>query len=99
MSVQIVQAKIKAESVTDVQAAAKKMFAAINAAQPEGIRYASSLLPDGETFVALLQVDDGVENPLPGFPEFREFLEGVEGSRAEPPNVQPLTVIGSYRLF
>jgi hypothetical protein len=99
MSVQMVQAKIKAESVTDVQAAAKNMFAAINAAQPEGIRYASCLLPDGETFVALLQIDEGVENPLPGFPEFREFLEGVEGSRAEPSNVQPLTVIGSYRLF
>jgi hypothetical protein len=99
MSVHMVQAKIKAESVTDVQAAAKKVFAAINAAQPEGIQYASCLLPDGETFVALLQVDDGVENPLPGFPEFREFLEGVEGSRAEPANVQPLTVIGSYRLF
>jgi len=99
MSVQMVQAKIKAESVSDVQAAAKKMFAAINAAQPEGIRYASLLLPDGETFVALVQVDGGVENPLPGFPEFREFLEGVEASRAEPANVQPLTVIGSYRLF
>ena len=99
MSVQMVQAKIKAESVTDVQAAAKNMFAAINAAQPEGIRYASCLLPDGETFVALLQVDDGVENPLPGLPEFREFIGGVEASRAEPPNVQPLTVIGSYRLF
>jgi hypothetical protein len=99
MSVQMVQAKIKRESVTDVQAAAKEMFAAIEGAQPEGIRYASCLLPDGETFVALLQVDDGLENPLPGFPEFREFLEGVEASRAEPANVQPLTVIGSYRLF
>ena len=99
MSVQMVQAKIKAESVTDVQAAAKNMFAAINAAQPEGIRYATLLLPDGETFVALLQVDDGVENPLPGLPELRELQEGLKGSLAEPPNSQPLTVIGSYRLF
>jgi hypothetical protein len=38
-------------------------------------------------------------NPLPRVPEFQELLEGVEGSRAEPPNVQPLTVVGSYRLF
>src|SRR6478672_553195 len=71
MSVHMVQAKIKPERVTDVQAATKEMFAAINAAQPEGIRYASSLLPDGQTFVALLQVDEGVENPLPEFPGFR----------------------------
>jgi hypothetical protein len=95
----MVQAKIKRESVTDVRTGAEKMFAAVDAAQPEGIRYASCLLPDGETFVALLQVDEGVENPLPGFPEFQDFLEGVEASRAEPANVQPLTVIGSYRLF
>jgi hypothetical protein len=99
MSLHMVEAKIKRDRITGVQAAAKKMFAAIDGAQPEGIRYASCLLPDGETFVALLQLDDGVENPLPGFPEFREFLEGVEASRAEPANVQPLTVIGSYRLF
>jgi hypothetical protein len=99
MSVQMAQAKIKAEGVTNVQAAAKKMFAALNDAWPEGIRYAWCLLPDGETFVALVQVDDGVENPLPGLPEFRELQERVEGWLAEPPNAQPLTVIGSYRLF
>ena len=77
MSVQMVQAKIKAERVSDVQAAAKQMFAALNDAQPQGIRYASSLLPDGETFVALLQVDDGAENPLPGSPR----IPGVPGTR------------------
>jgi hypothetical protein len=99
MSVHMVEAKIKRESVTDVQAATKKMFEVVDAAQPDGIRYASCLLPDGETFLAFLQVDDGVENPLPRFPEFREFLEGVEASRAEPAKVQPLTVVGSYRLF
>ena len=99
MSVQMAKAKIKTGGVTEVQAATKKMFAAINAAQPEGIRYASLLLDDGETFVALVQVDDGAENPIPSFPEFRELQEVVEGSRAEPTTVQPLTVIGSYRLF
>jgi hypothetical protein len=99
MSVHMVQSKIKPDSVAGVRTATKKMFAAVDAAQPEGIQYASCLLPDGETFVALLQIDDGVENPLPGFPEFQELLEGVETSRAEPPDVQPLTVIGSYRLF
>jgi len=99
MSAHMLQAKIRRESVPGVQAAAKRMFTAIDAAQPEGIRYASCLLPDGETFVALLQLDDGVENPLPEFPEFQEFLAGVESSRAAPTDVQPLTVVGSYRLF
>ena len=31
--------------------------AALSDAQPEGIRYASYLLPNGETFVALTQLD------------------------------------------
>ena len=99
MSVLMVQSKIKAERVADVQAAVKKMIVGLDAAQPEGTRYASLLLPDGETFVALLQVDDGVANPLPDLPEYVELLKIVEGSRAEPAIVQHSTVTGSYRLF
>ena len=99
MSVQMAQAKIKPESVSDVQAATERMFAAINAAQPEGLRYASLLLDDGETFVAVVQLDEGMQNPVPGFPEFLELQEVVNGARAEPNTVQSFTVVGSYRLF
>ena len=99
MTVHMVQAKIKRDSVSDVETAASETFAAINVAQPEGIRYATCLLPDGETFVAFLQLDEGVDNPLPAFPEFQEFLAGVEASRAAPGEVQALKVVGSYRLF
>ena len=79
MTVQMVEAKIKRESVTDVEAAAKKMFAAIAEAQPEGIRYASCLLPDGETFVALVQVDDGVEKSPPSVPRVPGVLRRRRG--------------------
>jgi hypothetical protein len=100
MSVQIAEAKMRPESVKDVQAAAGKMFAAIDALQPEGIRYAWLMLADGETFAALVQVDDGVENPIPGLPEYQELQQRLAGSFAEPPKgAQPLTVLGSYRLF
>jgi hypothetical protein len=99
MSVLMVQSKINAEGVAEVEAAVKKMLVALDAAQPEGIRYASCLLPDGETFVALLQVDEGVDNPLPSLPEYQKLLEVVEGVRAAPPSVQSWTVTGSYRLF
>jgi hypothetical protein len=40
-----------------------------------------------------------VENPLPGLPEAREFYDRLPGWYAEPPDVGPGTVIGSYRLF
>jgi hypothetical protein len=99
MTVLIAEAKIKAERVTDLQAAASKMFAAIDEAQPEGVRYAWCLLPDGETFVALVQLEDGVENPIVGLPEYRELQGSVEDWLAGPPKSGPVTVVGSYRLF
>jgi hypothetical protein len=99
MSLLMVQSKFKAESVAEVQAAVKEVIGALDAAQPEGIRYASLLLPDGETLVALLQLDDGVENPLQNLPEYQDLLEIAERSRAEPAVVQRWTVTGSYRLF
>lgn len=95
----MVQSRIKAERVTEVQAATKKMVAALEWGQHQGVRYASCLLPDGETFLVLVQFDEGGEDPLAGLPEYQELFEIVEGSRAEPPSVQPLQVIGSYRLF
>jgi hypothetical protein len=99
MSTFMVQSKINAESAADVEAAVKKMIVALDAARPEGIGYASSVLPDGQTFIALVHLDEGVDNPLPDLPEYKALLELVEGSRAEPPIVQSWTVIGSYHLL
>jgi hypothetical protein len=99
MSVHIAQAKIKTENVADVEAGAARLFAAIDAAQPEGIRYAWSVLPDGESFVVLVQIDDGVENTIPGLPEYQELQSHMQDWIAEAPDSQPLTVVGSYRLF
>jgi hypothetical protein len=95
----MVQAKITPEGVDDVQAAIDKMIVALDTAQPDALRYASLLQPDGETFVALRQVEDGAENPLEALPEYKEMLEIVEGVRAAPPVVQMWNVAGSYRLF
>jgi hypothetical protein len=99
MSVLMVRSKIKAENVADVEEAARVMFAAIERAQPAGIRYASCRLSDGVTYVALLEIDDGVENPLPAVPEFRAFQENLKNWIAEPPAPDQVTVVGSYRFF
>jgi hypothetical protein len=99
MSMMMVRSKIKAESVAEVEAAARTMFSGIQEAQPQGVRYASCRLPDGVTFVALLELGDGVDNPLPTVPAFREFQENLKHWLAEPPIPEQLTVIGSYRSF
>jgi len=99
MTVQMAQAKIKPENVGELRTAAAKMFAAVEAAQPEGVRYAWWVLGDGETFVALVQVDDGAENTIPSLPEFRELQAAMADRLAEPASSQSLEVLGSYRLF
>jgi hypothetical protein len=99
MSVLMVRSKVKTENVGEVEAAVQRLFAAIQQAQPHGIRYASCRLADGVTYVATLELDDGVENPLPALPEFREFQANLKAWTAEPPIPEQLTVIGSYRLF
>jgi hypothetical protein len=99
MNIVIAQAKIKADRVPQLEAAADRMFAAIQAAQPEGVRYAWLLLPDGETFAAVVQVDAGAENTIPDLPEYQELQAGLADSLAGPTERRELTVIGSYRLF
>jgi hypothetical protein len=99
MSVMMIRAKLKPESVSEVEAAAEKMFAAIDAVRPDGVQYASMRLPDDVSAVVLLALDDGADNPLEAISEFREFQEQLPGWLAEPPIVDLLSVIGSYELF
>ena len=79
MTVHVAQAKIKTENVPELRTAAARLFTAIDAAQPEGIRYAWVELDDGETFLAVAQVDDGVENPIPGAPRVPGAPAGPRG--------------------
>jgi hypothetical protein len=99
MNVLMVRSKIKAESVAEVEAAVERVFSAIEQAQPAGVRYASSRLADGVTFVVLLELEGGVDNPLVALPAFVEFQEDLKQWMAEPPTVEQMTVIRSYRLF
>jgi hypothetical protein len=99
MSVLMVRSKIKPENTANAEAAIKGVFSAIEQAQPVGVRYASSRLADGVSFVVLLELEDGVDNPLVALPAVVEFQENLKQWMAEPPTVEQMTVIGSYRLF
>jgi hypothetical protein len=96
MAVLMVRATVKPECVDALEAALGKMFAAIEAARPEGVRYASYRLPDGVTYLAELELADGIENPLTAIQEFREFQAGLEGWLAAPPSAERFEVRGAY---
>lgn len=99
MSVRMIRAKVKDENAAEVEKAVEEMFAAIDAAQPQGVHYASSKLPDGVTYVILLALDDDANNPLEAIPAFRDFQANLRGWIAGPPALEQLTPVGSYKLF
>ena len=99
MNVLMVRAKIREENVADAQAAVDKVIQALEQAQPAGVRYASSMLGDGVTFVALVELESDGAHPLRGFPAYVEMVENLQQWYAEPPAVEKMTVTGSYGLF
>jgi hypothetical protein len=98
MNVMMVRAKIKEENVADAQAATEKVIQALEQAAPD-VRYAASILSDGVTFMAFLEREPGQEHPLSTFPAYVELVENLRQWYAEPPTVEYMAVIGSYRLF
>jgi hypothetical protein len=99
MNVLMVSSRLKEENLTDAQAAIGKLFAALEQAQPACVRYAVTRLSDGVTIVAFLEMEPGQEHPLGSFPAYTELLEKFGSWRVEPPTVEHMSVIGSYKLF
>lgn len=99
MGLMMVRSKIKADSIDEIEAAGRKVISALDREQVQGIRYATCRLPDGVTYLNLLQLDDGIRNPLPALPESKDFQANLKGWLAEPVTSEQLTIISSYRLF
>ena len=43
-----------------------------------------------------LELDEAIENPLPGMEAGREFMRNLQSWVAEPPVREELSVVGSY---
>ena len=90
--------RVKREKVKEFEEAAQRLFAAVQEKPPKGMRYTMCRLSDGVTYTGLLELDDGVDNPLPALPEGKKFLESLPNWTAEPPVRDQLTMIGVYRF-
>jgi hypothetical protein len=99
MNVLMVRAKIKEENVADARAAVEKVIQALEEAQPAGVQYASCLLSDGVTFIALLKLEDDGGHPLRDMPAYAEMVESLKQWYDGPPAAERMTVTGSYGLF
>lgn len=98
MTVLTVSYQVREEGVPEVEAGIETLMAAISDERTAGIRrYALGKLPDGVTFVGLLELDDGVGNPLAGMAAAQDLQRAlgtwVVGG---PPVPQPVHVVGAY---
>jgi hypothetical protein len=99
MRVKLLHQKVKDGSVEQAEQAARRLFATLERVQPEGLHYASTRVADSSTFVALVELDEGVEDPRPAIPEFGRFLDELKDLLDGPPVIEQLDVVGSYELF
>jgi hypothetical protein len=99
MSVVVVRYRTRPDRADENQALVEKVFAELAAARPEGLRYATFRLADGEQFVHVAEVHtaDGA-NPLAGIAAFAEFQRDILERMAEGPVVADATLVGSYGL-
>lgn len=99
MSVMMVRQKVKNGSIEAAEAAVRDLFTTLDRVRPEGVRYASTRVVERATFVILLEVADGIEDPRPAIPEFVQFQEQLTNWVDGPPVIERLDVVGSYNLF
>jgi hypothetical protein len=100
MSVFMISYQVADDGVAEVVGAIDKAFAALDAQQPAGIRYAYLRRAGSTEFVALLELADGVENPLPGIAEARQLQSTVaKWAAGSAPTPRPFEVLGSYRVL
>jgi hypothetical protein len=97
MSMLLLRYHVADEGVRHVIGAVDAAIAALRAKRPEGIRYAYYRRADSSEFIALLELEDGVDNPLLGIEAARALQATVaKWVAGEPPVPQALELLGSY---
>ncbi|MCX4967430.1 hypothetical protein OHA98_22235 [Streptomyces sp. NBC_00654] len=100
MTVLMIRHQVADEGVAEVVDAIEAAFTAVEEQRPEGIRYAYLRHAGTAGFVALPDLDEGIENPLPGVGAARRLQATVAkwavGTGTTP---QPFDVLGSYRIL
>jgi hypothetical protein len=100
MPVLMVRYQVADEGVAEVTAAVESAFKAVDASRPEGVRYAYLRCSGSRDFIALLDLDEGVENPLPGIEEARQLQATVaKWAVGSAPAPRPVEVLGAYRML
>lgn len=97
MAVTVVRYKTKSDRADENQSLIEAVYAELDAARPEGLRYMTFRLGNGVSFVHIASIEtvDGA-NPLAAVPAFAAFQQGIAERCEEGPLVMEASVVGSY---
>jgi len=85
------------EDVQTLVRAVEAAFVGLAKAHPKGLRFTYYRVADTAELVGLVELDDGVENPLPAVEATRQLKAVVDRvALGAPPVPVPLQVIGRY---
>jgi hypothetical protein len=95
----MVRYRVKPEYVARNEELVRAVYAELDRTRPEGLRYATSRLDDGVSFVHIAVTDGDGPNRLNEVEAFAEFQKDIGARCDEPPVVTELHEIGNFRLF
>jgi hypothetical protein len=91
----VVRYRTSEDAAEENQRLVERVYAQLNADQPEGLRYMTFRLADGVTFVHVaFHAED--DNPLTRSAAFAAFQAGLADRVVEPPQPSKAMIVGSY---
>jgi hypothetical protein len=99
MKATVVRYQAKADRADENQGLIEKVFADLEARQPDGFTYKVFRLEDGVSFVHVVIEHDDVINPdsLQDVPAFQAFVAGIADRCDVAPLAMGATIVGGYR--
>ena len=95
----LIRYKAKPETADENARLVAAVFAELEAAKPDGVRYLTLRLED-DSFVHLVETtaNDGF-SPIPKLAAFQAFQSGIRDRCAKPPVPRSVTIVGNYRML
>jgi hypothetical protein len=94
----LIRYKTKPEAADRNTELVKAVFAELQAARPEGVRYLTLRLED-DSFVHIVENSDDGPSLLPTLKAFQAFQNGIRERCIEPPAPRGAVVVGNYRML
>ncbi|MCP3164215.1 hypothetical protein [Myxococcus qinghaiensis] len=99
MPVLMVRYQVAEQGVAEVTQAVQTAFEAVRAQRPKGLRFSYFHRAGSTEFIALVELDEGIENPLFGIEAARALQAAVaRWAVGEPPKPQAVERIGAYGI-